>query len=523
VSDPPDPQRPPRRPNPELDTQTRRLSGLGPDGELIGAHDDTLVHGEEPFDGPPLPAVGDTLGRYELQEILGQGGMGVVYRAYDPSLRRAVALKLVRPELPEDVRKRFFEEAQVTAQLQHPVIIPVFEVGSAGDYLYYTMPLVRGVGLDDLIEDSVGSTYRLLQVLVTVCRAVGFAHRRGVLHRDLKPSNVMVGDYGEVYVLDWGLAKVFDPEAPPLPSPRQPAPAQLLLGDRVEGLADRHQTAAGVVVGTPVYMAPEQALGRGERVGPAADVYCLGGILYQLLTGHPPRSGTRTAIVRALAEPRAATPPSQLRQGVPATLEAIALRALELDPRRRYATGGDMAEALEAYLEGRSVDSAGETSDADFLANYSAMDFRRPSVTVDVLLQARTPAGLAVALIQRANPPCQGAWALPGTFVDLEEGLETSARRVLEEKLGVSPPELVQAGTFGEPGRDPRTRVITVVYRGELDGLAELGPGARWFVGEPASEGGALELSPLGDPPLSQPVVLAFDHADVLRQAWPPA
>ena len=107
--------------------------------------------------------------------------------------------------------------------------------------------------------------------------------------------------------------------------------------------------------------------------------------------------------------------------------------------------------------------------------------------------------------------------------MDLEEGLEASALRVLEEKLGVRPPELVQAGTFGEPGRDPRTRVITVVYRGELDGLRELAPGARWFVGEAEAEGAPLELSPLGDPPLSGPVVLAFDHADVLRQAWPPA
>ncbi|HBP21168.1 MAG TPA: hypothetical protein DEA08_25695 [Planctomycetes bacterium] len=497
------------------------MSGIGPDGGVIGAEDDTIVHGEEGApEGPPLPSLGDSLGRYQLQEILGQGGMGVVYRAYDPSLRRAVALKLVRPELPADVRKRFFEEAQVTAQLQHPVIIPVFEVGSAGDYLYYTMPLVRGVGLDDLIAASQGWSFRLLQVLVTVCRAVGFAHRRGVLHRDLKPSNVMVGDYGEVYVLDWGLAKVFDPEAPPLPSPRGASAAPLLLGDRIEALADRDQTAAGVVVGTPVYMAPEQAIAQGEQVGPAADVYCLGGILYQLLTGQPPRTGTRTAIVRALAEPRAAPPPSELRAGVPKTLEAIAMRALELDPRQRYAAGADMAEALEAYLEGRTVDSAGETSDDAFLANYSAMDFRRPSVTVDVLLLARTPAGRAVALIQRANPPCQGAWALPGTFVDLEEGLEASASRVLAEKLGVSPPQLIQAGAFGEPGRDPRTRVITVVYRGELEELAELGPGARWFVGAPG-EGGALELSPLGDPPLTAPVVLAFDHADVLRQAWP--
>ena len=133
------------------------MSGIGPDGGVIGAEDDTIVHGEEGApEGPPLPSLGDSLGRYQLQEILGQGGMGVVYRAYDPSLRRAVALKLVRPELPADVRKRFFEEAQVTAQLQHPVIIPVFEVGSAGDYLYYTMPLVRGVGLDDLIAASQG-------------------------------------------------------------------------------------------------------------------------------------------------------------------------------------------------------------------------------------------------------------------------------------------------------------------------------------------------------------------------------
>ena len=116
-----------------------------------------------------------------------------------------------------------------------------------------------------------------------------------------------------------------------------------------------------------------------------------------------------------------------------------------------------------------------------------------------------------------ASPLWRERWVIEGT----EEGLEASARRVLAEKLGVPPPALTQAGTFGEPGRDPRTRVITVVYRGEIDELAPLEPGARWFIGEAGEAGGALELTPLGDPPVSEPVALAFDHAEVLRQAWP--
>ncbi|MGE0706570.1 MAG: protein kinase [Planctomycetota bacterium] len=530
---------PPAAPRPASEEETKTQAVPLPRWDLTpsaGAGDTTVVSaGPRPL-GPvaPLPALGAELGRFLLQEVLGQGGMGVVYRAFDPSLRRAVALKLVRPELPEAVRKRFLEEAQVTAQLQHPVIIPVLEMGrTEAGQLYYTMPLVHGRSLEELLEESPGPSFRTLQVLVTVCRAVAFAHARGVLHRDLKPSNVMVGEHGEVYVLDWGLAKVIGPAAPPAPARPLSERRTLRLGDLVEALRDRDQTQAGEIVGTPVFMAPEQATGNPEDVGPAADVYCLGGILYQMLTGAPPRSGTRTAVIRALAAATTPPPPRTVRPEVSPALEAIAQRALARDPAARFPDARGLADALHDFLEGRSQGAAGGSeADREFLASYSAHDFRRPSVTVDVVLEAPlegSPDARAVALLERRAPPFQGALALPGTFVQMEEDLAETVARVLREKAGLEDPlpPAVQAGAYGAPGRDPRTRVITIVYRVSLPRRVALQAPLRWFrvrrraAGSPQGEshGARVAIVPLDAAPGAKPLTLAFDHAEVLADA----
>ena len=472
---------------------------------------DTVTHETKAaLTGPPLPEAGQRLGPYLLMNELGQGGMGVVFRAYDPRLRRSVALKVVRPELSRESRARFVEEAQVTAQLQHPVIIPVHEVGEVEGRVYYTMPLVRGRAFDEILASAgSGETFRNLQIFARVCRAVAFAHERGVLHRDLKPENVMVGVHGQVYVLDWGLAMLLpagSDETSGLPDrgPLSEADTQRL--ERVYLPESLRAEQAGEVVGTPIYMAPEQADGDLALLGPQTDVYCLGGILYRILTGKYARGGTVSEVIRDLTRGREVSPPRSLDGRVSPILDALCMRALAVDPQERLASAAELADRVEAFLEGRTLAPSSD-GDAEFLVTYSAQGFRRPSVTVDVALVREGPSGWQVALYQRTRPPQEGAWALPGSFLDLEESLPATVDRVLRERLGgPATAAPVQLQTFGAPQRDPRTRVITILYLARLSGEAELPPSCSWF---PLP--GLAEAVPEG---------LAFDHAELARAVY---
>ena len=243
-------------------------------------------HGESPVPRPPVPD------GYELLDEIGRGGMGVVYRARDVALGRDVAVKVLDGRYAADsaVARRFVEEARITARLQHPGIPPVHHVGTLADGSpFLAMKLIRGRTLDVLIRDRPAAPAepgRLVAIFEAICQAVGFAHAEGVIHRDLKPANVMVGAFGEVQVMDWGLAKVCrvgtGAEGPgPTPGP--------------------DETAAGSVLGTPAYMPPEQAAGAVNRVDARSDVFGLGGILCALLTGRPPFSGGDIESTRLLA------------------------------------------------------------------------------------------------------------------------------------------------------------------------------------------------------------------------------
>ncbi|MCA8924065.1 MAG: protein kinase [Planctomycetes bacterium] len=434
---------------------------------------DTRIGGLPPPDGATwLP--GDAVGRYVLREELGRGGMGQVFRAFDPDLGRDVALKLIRVEYGQEqgVVGRFLREAHLTARLQHPGIVPVYELGrSVHGSLYYSMRLVRGHTLREVVErlapddPETWSSFRVLQAVVQVCRAVAYAHQMGVLHRDLKPSNVMIGDYGEVYVLDWGLAKALGAAEPPLPV--------------VQSLQDEG-TQIGTVLGTPAFMAPEQGL--GEELEFTADVYSLGGLLYFVLTGQAPRRGSHSEVLRSVVKGSAPQRPGELRPDVPPALERLALRALEGDPAQRLPSANALAEGVLAFLEGRAL--PGEGSDADFLRGYSASDYRRPSVAVDVALTRPGAEGLEVWLQRRTAPPCEGAWALPGSFVRLDETLEQAGQRLLQQEVGVDlPATFTQLGVFDAPHRDPRTRVISVALQATLPegvGASNTASGA-WF------------------------------------------
>lgn len=277
------------------------------------------------------PDLGGT--RYELVEPIGRGGMGAVYRARDRVLDRPVAVKVLH-DLPAgaDAEARLAREARLTARLEHPGIVPVHDAGVLPDgRFFYVMKLVRGNRLDDLAALPAGLPERL-RLFRQICDAVAFAHARGVLHRDLKPQNVMLGPFGEVLVMDWGVAKQVG--SAEVPSQTFDAGGPALKAD----------TNPGTVLGTPGYMAPEQAQGQLHRIDVRTDVYALGGILYSLLTGRSPGP-----VGPAGAMPR------HFERSIPRQLRSVCLKALADDPERRYADVPELAADVAAFLAGARV------------------------------------------------------------------------------------------------------------------------------------------------------------------------
>jgi eukaryotic-like serine/threonine-protein kinase len=284
--------------------------------------------------------------RYVAGEVLGQGGMGEVRSCLDARIGRRVAVKVVRRGTGSaaDARARFVREARVQGQLEHPAVVPVYDFGITPDGLeYFTMKRVRGQTLADVIEElrtraEPASNRRLLSAFSRICLAVDYAHTRGVLHRDLKPANLMVGDFGEVYVLDWGLAKVRG--APDLAS-----------ADAVLDAPGGELTLDGSILGTPGYVAPERIA--GEEPDARADVYSLGAILYEILALEPlvPRGNVAEMLAWTLSgrTTRATRPPER---DVPPELEELCVRATAADPADRIAGARELAEGIERFLDG---------------------------------------------------------------------------------------------------------------------------------------------------------------------------
>lgn len=322
---------------------------------------------------PEEPGDGLLFGRYERRAEVGRGGMATVLCVFDTVLERTLALKLLAPEhgpaTPDEkaeLYRRFEVEAKLAASLEHPGVVPVHDlhVGDDGS-IGFTMPLIEGADLLEVFErvaagDPPWTVTRAVDVIRSVCEVVGFAHSRGVVHRDLKPENVRVGAFGEVYVLDWGLAR--------------PVTGVQVTGVQVSGAETEDSTAAtpagrdsasvretrvGTVLGTPSFMPPEQAAGRLEDVGPAADVYAAGAILYNLLAGRAPYSDPRIeSSADELVELVRRGPPPPLERfagDMPGELIAICERAMQRDPEARYPDLSAMTEDLRAFLEGRVV------------------------------------------------------------------------------------------------------------------------------------------------------------------------
>jgi tRNA A-37 threonylcarbamoyl transferase component Bud32 len=303
--------------------------------------------------------------RYSLTRIQGEGGLGRVWVAVDEDLNREVALKEIRAEKADHPTawRRLLKEAQVTGQLEHPNIVPVYELarGAENDKPFYTMRLVRGQTLRAAIADyherrRLGKEDpldrpNLLNAFVSICQAIGYAHSRGVLHRDLKPDNVVLGDYGVVMVLDWGLARLVDQPEEAAEAERKPA---------ISPEAQTEATQAGSQLGTPAYMAPEQAEGRSDLIETRTDIYGLGTILYEILTGRAPHDGPDTASVYqkiihgATPRVRAAEPTA------PQPLDAVCARAMAHSRRDRYATASELAEDVKRWLNDQPVSCLAE-------------------------------------------------------------------------------------------------------------------------------------------------------------------
>ncbi len=278
----------------------------------------------------PAPGPGALFGTYELLEKLGQGGMGIVYRARDLKLGRELALKVIRDGGFAEARQveRFYQEARAAARLDHPNILPIYEIDQHAGQHFFTMKLIAGGSLLKSFPAYVGDARKAAELMEKVARAVHEAHANGILHRDLKPGNILL-DEGEPLVADFGLAKILGTNA--------------ML------------TETGLPVGTPAYMAPEQAAGESEGLTPASDVWSLGVILYELLTGVRPFAGMSSDEILRQIKSSDPTPPRFFKPKLDRDLETICLKCLEKEPSRRYATAQELAEELGRWRRGEPI------------------------------------------------------------------------------------------------------------------------------------------------------------------------
>ncbi len=276
-------------------------------------------------------AGGRVFGDYALLEEIARGGMGIVYRAVQTRLNRSVAVKLIRSgELASgDELQRFHAEARAAASLQHPNIVAIHEVGEHDGQHFFSMDLVEGVNLSEFIRKKPMAVHQAVEILGSIAGAIQYAHEQGTLHRDIKPSNILIDDAGRPHVTDFGLAK--------------------------QATSDSDLTRTGEILGTPSYMPPEQAMGDLEKISEASDVYSLGAVLYELLTGRPPFRASTAVDTLLLVRDAEVVSPRLLNVSVSRDLETICLKCLEKEPSRRYVSAGDLAEDLRRFSNAETI------------------------------------------------------------------------------------------------------------------------------------------------------------------------
>jgi serine/threonine protein kinase len=384
----------------------------------------------------PLPC---ELGGYELLAEVARGGMGVVYRARQKSLGRIVALKMILPGMlatPTAVQ-RFRQEAQAAARLDHSGIVPVYEVGELQGHHYYTMAFIDGSSLTRWVRArNIPPLAEALRIVRAAAEAVEHAHQRGILHRDLKPDNILLDADGRVRIADFGLSKQIGAGPADQGSERADSPANL--------------THSGQILGTPSYMAPEQALGKQQALGPPTDVYALGGVLYFLLTGQAPFSASSVAemlckVVHDVPEsPRASSP------SIPAAVEAVCLRCLEKDRARRYATAAELARELAA-LENAAHDESGAIAPLPPVSDNLPAPSRPPLVPVVPLFQP----GAAPATTRRSRR----GWLVAAALAVVLAGAGATTYALLGRP---------KAGDAERPDAAPPTRPVVIFPPGPL-------------------------------------------------------
>jgi serine/threonine protein kinase/tetratricopeptide (TPR) repeat protein len=315
-----------------------------------------------------------TSDRFVLRDKHAIGGLGEVWVAWDRQLGREVALKQIRPEWSthRDAEARFRREAEITGYLEHPGVVPIYSLGQGDDGRpFYAMQFIRGRTLEQVVTEHLAADEsgersdlpwyetsdlrELLNRFVAVCNTIDYAHSRNIVHRDLKPANIMLGEYGQTLVVDWGLAKRMGTTGPSSPETSRD-PENRAVPTSENGGSSVDETRHGATLGTPRFMSPEQAAGQTDHIGPATDIYCLGGTLYFLLTGSPPHVGepdlesTFRKIVSGHFRP-----PVAVRPQVPPALQAIVLKAMETEPNHRYQTAGALGAEVNRYLADQAL------------------------------------------------------------------------------------------------------------------------------------------------------------------------
>jgi hypothetical protein len=429
MNDPVEPDRMPTKGEPDAALDAALRAAFGPPSAAVGGagrgvlevvRDSTggaprVLLRDEP--DAPAPVVGlggeplgaDGHGRYQVLGEIARGGMGIVLRGRDADLGRDVAMKVLHPGHARNpaMVQRFIEEAQIGGQLQHPGILPVYELGLGADLQpFFTMRLIKGRNLSALLEERPGPSFdlgRFLAIFEQLCQTAAYAHARGVIHRDLKPSNVMVGAFGEVQLVDWGLSKVLRQggEGPHAPAHAAAAdePQVTTLRSTGGGMASQ----SGSVLGTPSYMSPQQARGEIDELDEQADVFALGAVLCEILTGRPPYcEGSRSQILEDAAAGRLDGAFARLdASNADGDLIRLAKRCLDPSPAVRPRHAGVVAREVRAYLDSiseraRAAELAAAESRATAEAERRAR--RRTTVLASALVVA-VGAGAAFAMV----------------------------------------------------------------------------------------------------------------------------
>ncbi len=354
------------------------------------------------------------LGRYDIKREFARGGMGRILLARDNDIGRDVALKELLPELiaggtrigtmpagsadgsGDGTEDRFLREAKVTGQLEHPNIVPVYEIGERSDgSCYYTMKYVRGktmaarmreIRKDETLSDEQKSQERLklLDSFIAVCNAMAFAHSRGVIHRDIKPENVMLGDFGETMLLDWGLARVKNQKDYAVKN----RPKERNISDSLRESADASKTQDGYIIGTPAYMPPEQGRGDQDEIDERSDIYSLGAMLYEILAGSPPFEGPTAGLVLQAMLTSAPAPLLTRNKFCPPELCAVVERAMAREKKDRFKTAMELSAQVQAFRDGRTLS----------VYHYSAMQLMRRYIARHRAMVSVIAAGLFLAL-----------------------------------------------------------------------------------------------------------------------------